>query len=397
MRRRLQDLSIKKKLILIPMLTSSVALLVACAAFGAYELAMYRRATASDLSTMAQMIAVNSPAALAFDDPRAAEETLAALSAASSIVAAGIYKQNGAPFASYIRAGAKSEGTPPAPEEEGHRFQNDQIILFRRIRLDGRLIGTVYLKADVRIYDRVKSYAGIIGVVIEIGSLVALLLATRLQGLISKPILHLAWTANLVSLRKNYAIREKNERRDEIGLLIDRFNEMLGNIQERDEALQQAHDGLELRVEERTSELKTEIAERERTQQELLAAKQAAEAANRAKSTFLANMSHEIRTPLNAVLGYSQLMLRDPSLGTEAAAHLNIINRSGEHLLALISDILDMSKIEAGRMGLNPVAFDLRGLLEDLAAMFRLRAESKVLKFSVLVDSGCAKASCARC
>src|SRR5438552_10668130 len=105
---------------------------------------MYRRATAADLSTMAQMIAVNSPAALAFDDSRAAEEILAALSAASSIVAAGIYKHDGSPFASYIRAGVKSEVTPPEPEQEGYRFQNDQIILFRRISLVGRLIGTVY-------------------------------------------------------------------------------------------------------------------------------------------------------------------------------------------------------------------------------------------------------------
>src|SRR5258707_12046005 len=102
-------------------------------------------------------------------------------------------------------------------------------------------------------------------------------------------------------------------------------------------------------------------------------------------------MSHEIRTPLNAVLGYSQLMLRDPALGAEPAAHLKIINRSGEHLLALISDILDMSKIEAGRMGLNPATFDFCGLLDDLSAMFRLRAEGKALQFGVIVDASCAR------
>jgi signal transduction histidine kinase/ActR/RegA family two-component response regulator len=387
----LRDLSIQKKLILILMLTSSVALLVACAAFGAYELAMYRRATAADLSTMAQMIAANSPAALAFNDPRAGEETLAALSAAPSIVAACLYKKDGASFASYTRADAKGERLPVAPLEDGYSFQNDQLTLFRRIRLEDRVIGTVYLKADVRIYDRLRRYAGIIGGVMAISSLAAFLLASRLQGLISAPILHLAETANRVSQQKNYAIREVNDRQDEVGLLIDRFNEMLAQIGERDAALRLAHDGLERRVEERTRDLQAEIAERERTQQELLVAKQAAEAANRAKSAFLANMSHEIRTPLNAVLGYSQLMLRDPGLGADAQANLQIINRSGEHLLALISDILDMSKIEAGRMGLNAATFDLSGLLEDLSAMFRLRAESKGLQFDVLVDSGCAR------
>lgn len=110
------------------------------------------------------------------------------------------------------------------------------------------------------------------------------------------------------------------------------------------------------------------------------------EAANRAKSTFLSTMSHEIRTPLNAILGYSQLMLRDPALGIEAQANVKIINRSGEHLLSLINDVLDMSKIEAGRVELNPVTFNLSRLLDDLENMFRLRAEAKGLHFELSVE-----------
>jgi signal transduction histidine kinase/DNA-binding NarL/FixJ family response regulator len=111
-----------------------------------------------------------------------------------------------------------------------------------------------------------------------------------------------------------------------------------------------------------------------------------AEAANRAKSTFLSTMSHEIRTPMNAILGYAQLMLRDPHLGVDAKANLKIIGRSGEHLLAIINDVLDMSKIEAGRLELNLTTFDLAGLLHDIAAMFRQRAEAKGLSFEMLVD-----------
>jgi len=119
---------------------------------------------------------------------------------------------------------------------------------------------------------------------------------------------------------------------------------------------------------------------------QLLQAKADAEAANRSKSTFLSTMSHEIRTPMNAILGYAQLMLRDPALGADAKAHLEIIGRSGEHLLTLINDILDMSKIEAGRTELNPVTFNLPKLLEDLAAMFRLRAQIKALRFEMVTD-----------
>ena len=119
---------------------------------------------------------------------------------------------------------------------------------------------------------------------------------------------------------------------------------------------------------------------------QLLRAKADAETANRAKSTFLSTMSHEIRTPMNAILGYTQLMLRDPNLGTEAKANLMIISRSGEHLLSLINDVLDMSKIEAGRTQINPATFNLPRLLDDLISMFRLRAEAKGLRFEALAD-----------
>jgi len=111
-----------------------------------------------------------------------------------------------------------------------------------------------------------------------------------------------------------------------------------------------------------------------------------AEAANQAKSVFLSTMSHEIRTPMNAILGYAQLMLRDSSIGKKGKANLEIIGRSGEHLMTLINDVLDMSRIEAGRIEVNPVTFNLSAMLNDLAAMFRLRAQSKGLRFEMLVD-----------
>jgi signal transduction histidine kinase/DNA-binding response OmpR family regulator len=126
-----------------------------------------------------------------------------------------------------------------------------------------------------------------------------------------------------------------------------------------------------------------DVTERRRSEEEVAKAKEVAEAANRAKSAFLANMSHEIRTPMNAILGFSQLMLRDQALNSQQNQYLGIIIRSGEHLLALINDILEMSKIEAGRTILNLTTFDLPALLNDLEMMFRVRTEGKKLSFGV--------------
>lgn len=144
---------------------------------------------------------------------------------------------------------------------------------------------------------------------------------------------------------------------------------------------------IELEGEQHVLGIFTDVTASEQKNEELRRAKEAADVANRAKSTFLANMSHDIRTPMNAILGYAQLMQRDPAMPADAREKLNIINRSGQHLLALIEDVLEMSKIEAGRVSVQPVCFHLRGMLGDLTAMFRLRADAKGLEFKVTGDN----------
>jgi protein-histidine pros-kinase len=129
-----------------------------------------------------------------------------------------------------------------------------------------------------------------------------------------------------------------------------------------------------------------DITERKRFDRQLEVTAKEAEAASRAKSMFLSTVSHEIRTPMNAILGCAQLMSRDPELGANAKANLKTICQSGEHLIALITDILDMSKVEAGRAELNPSTFNLTQLVEGLASMFQFEARAKALRFEVLVD-----------
>ena len=137
---------------------------------------------------------------------------------------------------------------------------------------------------------------------------------------------------------------------------------------------------LETKVEERTAQLEESIAKTE-------AALAQAQNANQAKSRFLANMSHELRTPLNAILGFTQLMTRDSSIGAEQQENLKIINRSGEHLLKLINDILEMSKIEVGQMTFNETQFDLHAMLKSIEEMLRLKANAKNINLSFNIGS----------
>ncbi|HSF72844.1 MAG TPA: GAF domain-containing protein, partial [Microcoleus sp.] len=156
------------------------------------------------------------------------------------------------------------------------------------------------------------------------------------------------------------------------------------------ESLQQISVQLAIAIQQSTlfEQAKTEIADRKLAETALQKAVVAADTANRAKSEFLSSMSHELRTPLNAILGFSQVMVRDSSLNNQHQQHLEIINRAGEHLLALINDILEMSKIEAGRSQLNESSFNLMRLLKTLEEMFRLKAKSKKLQLNLEVGDG---------
>jgi signal transduction histidine kinase/CheY-like chemotaxis protein len=218
---------------------------------------------------------------------------------------------------------------------------------------------------------RLTRYAGLAGAIVLGAALIAFLFSSRLQRIISGPILSLADTARVVSEQKNYSVRAEKRTDDEIGFLIDRFNGMLSQIEEHEKEIQEVNE-------------------------QLVQSEQRARAATQAKSHFLANMSHELRTPLNAIIGYSEMLQEEAQdSGQESfIPDLKKINRSGRHLLDLINDVLDLSKIEAGKMELYLETFDIPNLLEDISTTVQLLVQknSNVLEVRCPANLGAMRA-----
>jgi signal transduction histidine kinase/sulfur carrier protein ThiS len=222
---------------------------------------------------------------------------------------------------------------------------------------------------------------------------IAILLGYFTSSWISRPIGRLNQAAVAIAtgnLDQQVAVKGVNE----LELLAHSFNEMAQQLQvsfadldKSNRALEKTNAELETRVQQRTAQLKKAVRSAVRSATQSTAAQKTAEAANHSKSEFLANMSHELRTPLNAILGFAQILERDPSLTLNQQENLGIISRSGEHLLSLINDVLDMSKIEAGCLTLNESDFDLDRLLGLIEEMFHLKAEAKELNLIVELDS----------
>jgi signal transduction histidine kinase len=257
---KFRDYSIAKKLTAMNLLVSAAALLLACAAFFTYDLYTFRVNIVRNLTIQSEIIGANSISALMFNDPESAENTLAALQASPHIFYAGIYDGQGRPFAGYWRW-HRGQALPlpqvAESQERAHWFDGDQVSVIHSIVFQNKRIGTVFIRSDLKsMTTRLKSYAFIVLGVLLSSLLVALFLSRKFHGIISGPVMSLAETARMVSREKSYSVRAAaTGNHDEVSTLVEAFNGMLSQIQERDKALQQAHDELEGRVKERTAEL----------------------------------------------------------------------------------------------------------------------------------------------
>jgi signal transduction histidine kinase len=340
---RIRDMPIRQKVMAVILVTSVVVMGLMSGAFVSYEVMTIRRTTIRQATTLGQIIAANSTAALAFQNQDDAKEVLSALSAERHIVAACLYDRDGHLFAKYPDAVPSNE-LPSLPGGPGYRFGGSRMSGFQPVIQRGsKQLGTLYLEYDTgtMISDWIKATFGIGATMMAVVLAIAYFLSRTLQRQISQPILALAETARAVAVRRDYSVRAIKLSHDEIGLLTDAFNQMLTQIQELNQ-------GLEHLVARRTLQL---------------------EAANRELEAFSYSVSHDLRAPLRHVDGFASLLTKHagPTLDEKGLHLLATISSSAKQMGRLIDDLLEFAR--AGRTELRLTTVDqdamVAGVIRD--------------------------------
>jgi signal transduction histidine kinase/CheY-like chemotaxis protein len=344
MGRLLRDASIRTKVLALVMLVTMVALILASGSLLLWDYYQFKTDIGRELSTQAQMVLQNSTAAMSFEDRAAARETLETLSPNRHIRLGCLYNAAGALFVQFAPGGAGP--CPESPPPVGSVIGPNRVQVVVRTDVAGRPAGSVYLESDLdAVSGRVRIQAVTAAMVLGVSLVVALLLSSVLQRIISEPIDALARTAREVSNRNDYSLRAHKATGDELGLLVDAFNGMLSQI--------------ELAEQERAG-----LLTRERE-------------ANRLKDEFLMTLSHELRTPLNAILGWTRLLISRviPPEGIDNALHK--IERNVQAQTRLVEDLLEISRFTTGKFRLERLPVDLVVITNQAIEAIRPSAEAR--------------------
>lgn len=367
--RLLQDLPIRQKLMVIALLTTGGALLLAGTSLILIERSGLHTEMAEDLETLAAIMAENSDAILLFQDKTAARDLLASLRPQENVVAAALYNAQDRLFATWRRKDHQDDFPSRPPTEAVTEYRDGALIAFQPVYdpETREVIGTVFLRSSLGgMNRRLWLQALTVGTVFIASGLAALLLASTLQRVISRPILDLSEIARRVSEVKDYSLRAEKRSPDELGQLVDSFNEMLGQIQQRDLDLQRAKEGLEQRVRERTRELRQELGERLRAEQELEVRNEELHQSNKELDDFAYIASHDLKEPLRGIHNFSNFLLEDyaDKLDEEGRAKLETLTRLSRRMETLIDSLLHFSRL--GRVDLAVDQVDLNRTVEEI-------------------------------
>ena len=361
---------VKRKLTWFAVACSGVALLVACGALLYMETEASDVASAYSLSTVAQMLGAQSRYALSAKNSVLANDLFNTLSTVPAIAAAALYTDDGRVFASYLR-NPNEAPTPPSPRADGLQKDTLFLTLTAPVELDGKRIGSLYIRSDrSSLLRHVKEFLTVMLVVLLMSSLVIFKIFSRLQRRIFNPILQLGRTISLVSKDRNYTVRAYKQAGDELGELTDGFNAMLGQIQQRDATLEKARVELENRMQDRTSKLELEIAERTSLEQQLLQSQKM-----EALGQLAGGIAHDFNNLLTVIMGNLSLARIQSGQDAKTAALLQAAEQGTHRASDLTRQLLAV-----GRRTFNlPKAFDLHEVVTEVVQILKRTIDPRIV------------------